>query len=362
MQKNSQKQLRNLYCITGIGTLQIAGASWVALLAMRGFSLLEIGMMESIFHIVSLICEIPSGAVADTFGRKKTMILSLIMSIVSSLCMILSGGFASTAFAIGISALSYNLSSGTREALAYDSLKQDGQEQDYDLFDSRDMMLYRISSSSATLCAGLALTIGYRLGYAIDIAVTLVSLFFAFDLYEVPASAAKVHSSVAAQFSTCIRDSIWLVKSSRRMRRLVLFNAVIGSFATLMVFFLQARLPEAGIPSALLGPALFFMGLGAAAGARIVSFFSKVRYRTIGTISLIGILFSALTFFSGRPYLMCLGGFLAGFFDDFLEVRSDITLNSMIPSERRATLISVSSCTFSVVMIALSTVMGWMIS
>ena len=56
--------------MTTIGYFQIAAASWVALLALRGFSLLQIGMLESIFHIVSLCFELPSGVVADVFGEK----------------------------------------------------------------------------------------------------------------------------------------------------------------------------------------------------------------------------------------------------------------------------------------------------
>ena len=52
------------------------------------------------------------------------------------------------------------------------------------------------------------------------------------------------------------------------------------------------------------------------------------------------------------------GGFVGSFADDFLEVRTDILLNDMIPSEQRATLISVNSFTFSLVMIVMSTLMG----
>ena len=56
MQKfNIKNQITKLYMVTAIGYFQIAGASWVALLAIRGFSLLEIGLMESIFHVVSCV-------------------------------------------------------------------------------------------------------------------------------------------------------------------------------------------------------------------------------------------------------------------------------------------------------------------
>ena len=55
MQKfNIKKQVGKLYGITATGYFQIAGASWVALLAARGFSLIEIGIIESIFHAVSI--------------------------------------------------------------------------------------------------------------------------------------------------------------------------------------------------------------------------------------------------------------------------------------------------------------------
>ena len=62
--------------------------------------------------------------------------------------------------------------------------------------------------------------------------------------------------------------------------------------------------------------------------------------------------------FTELPYIMILGGFVGSFFDDFIEVRTDIILNEMIPSEQRATLISVNSFMFSLVMIVMSTLMG----
>ena len=45
---------------------------------------------------------------------------------------------------------------------------------------------------------------------------------------------------------------------------------MVGAVSTLVLFFLQAKLPLAGLKNALLGPALFIMGLGAALGAGAV--------------------------------------------------------------------------------------------
>ena len=43
-----------------------AGSLWVLLLALRGFSLVEIGFAEAVFHAVSFCCELPSGLLDDS--------------------------------------------------------------------------------------------------------------------------------------------------------------------------------------------------------------------------------------------------------------------------------------------------------
>lgn len=367
---NIKAQIHKLYTLTTVGYFRIAGASWVALLALRGFSMLEIGMLESIFHIVSSSFEIPSGVVADVFGRKKTMVLASLVSFVSGLFMILSNNFWSVAFAIGFSALSYNLESGTREALAYDSLKFAGQEEKYNKFASTEMMLYRITSSTATLCAGFALWLGYRKAYAFDILFSLIAIGIACSLREVYVSNdentdntennnpnANKDTKIGNRLKNVITESWRFMITNKKARSIMVINALIGAVSTLVLFFLQAKLPLAGLNDALLGPALFVMGLGAAFGAKQPDF-SKLKYKKYIIISSIGVIFAFAMIFTELPYVMILGGFAGSFFDDFVEVRTDIILNEMIPSEQRATLISVNSFMFSIVMIVMSTLMG----
>ncbi len=368
---NIKAQIYKLYTLTTVGYFRIAGASWVALLALRGFSMFEIGMLESIFHIVSSSFEIPSGVVADVFGRKKTMVLASLVSFVSGLFMILSNNFWSVAFAIGFSALSYNLESGTREALAYDSLKFAGQEEKYNKFASTEMMLYRITSSTATLCAGFALWLGYRKAYAFDIVFSLIAIGIACSLNEVSVSNDEntdntenndpnenKDTKIGYRLKNVITESWRFMITNKKARSIMVINAIIGAVSTLVLFFLQAKLPLAGLNDALLGPALFVMGLGAAFGAKAAGFFPKWKYKKYIIISSIGVIFAFAIVFTELPYVMVLGGFAGSFFDDFIEVRTDIILNEMIPSEQRATLISVNSFMFSIVMIVMSTLMG----
>ena len=69
------RQLSKLYSSSALGSLSLTGA-WVAILSARGYTLMEIGIAETVFHITSILFEIPSGALADVFGRKKMLIVS----------------------------------------------------------------------------------------------------------------------------------------------------------------------------------------------------------------------------------------------------------------------------------------------
>lgn len=84
---NLKKQLACIYTNNFFSGLRITDAVWVALLAARGFSLWEIGVAESVFHMVSLTFEVPSGMAADLLGRKKTLVAGGVCMVLSNLLM-----------------------------------------------------------------------------------------------------------------------------------------------------------------------------------------------------------------------------------------------------------------------------------
>ena len=87
--------------------------AWVAILAARGYSLVEIGFVETVFHVTSIIFEIPSGIFADVFGRKNMLIVSSILRMIANVVMIASGNLFTICLSIALHAMSYNFSSGS---------------------------------------------------------------------------------------------------------------------------------------------------------------------------------------------------------------------------------------------------------
>ncbi len=362
-----KKQIRILYLSSALWNLSITGA-WVAILAARGFSLVQIGLAETVFHITSLIFEIPSGVLADVIGRKKMLILSNLSIIIANLVMVMSTGFTGVCISFVFNALGWNLASGSGDALAYDSMKLAGVEKKYEKYSSDQTIIYRITTAVSTLCAGIALLLGYRIAYLISVINHLIALFFTFALVEVEHADEEENpgpkeqmtmKTVLRKMLACFRESLRFFQCNRRAGIMMFSNSVVGAFDILLLFFLQSKLREASLPDMWLGVALFVMEVGGIVGARVILKAKKVRYVTVFAVCALVVLSGIMLEHTGLIPFMVAGGFLSAAADDALQVRTDARLQDSFSSAQRATLISIASFTFSVVMIVLSPLAGW---
>lgn len=355
-----KEQLSKLYSSSILGNLSLTGA-WVAILAARGYTLVEIGIAETVFHITSLIFEIPSGAMADVFGRKKMLIVSSIMQMIGNIIMIFSNNLFMVCLSIAFFALTYNFSSGTGDALAYDSLKHAEMADKFEIYESNQLMIYRICSGISTLCAGFALAIGYKIAYGTGLVTGIIQILILSSLHEMYAGDQQNNkeNSIFRRLVTCFKESIDFLKGVRKIIGLMMCNSFVGALDILLLFFLQAKLLEKGIPEWGLGFALLFMEMGGVVGAKLILKFPKLSYKHVFAIALTFVLAGVLAEHSSVYFIVAVGGFLAAVGDDALQVRTNVILQDMFPSEQRATLTSVESFTFSVIMIVLSPLAGF---
>lgn len=353
-----KKQLSALYASSMLGNLSLTGA-WVAILAARGFSLVEIGIAETVFHIVSILFEIPSGVLADVLGRKKMLIVSTVMGMISDVMMIASNNFFMVCLSIAFRALSYNAASGAGDALAYDSLKLAGQERRFDRYASNQLTIYRLCSGISTLCAGFALSIGHRIAYGTGLVTGVIQMLVLATLREVYAQAQNKGTPLGKRLADCFRESFAFINEVRKAAGLMLCNSFVGAVDILLLFFLQAKLPERGIPQWLLGIALLMMEMGGIVGSKLILKCWKIRYRWVFAASVCLVMMGLMAEHAPAYWVMALGGFLSAMGDDALQVRTNAILQDMFPSDRRATLISIESFSFSVLMIVLSPLAGF---
>lgn len=358
------RQKRTLLLLEWCAGFRPAGSIWVLLLALRGFSLVEIGAAEGVFHAVSLCGELPSGLLADLLGRRRTLAAGQAMFLLSPLLLMCSESLTGVCLSMAVLALGFNLQSGTREAMAYETMLQAGQEDGYLKFSSLQNAVYRLSDGGAMLLAGATMILGWRRACLLDAAIALLGLAAALSLTEPVCLGREGPAATPRALPAALRDTIlgaWdLLRTDRTAVAIMLVNALIGACATLTRFFLQERVEAAVTAPALLGPALFALGLGGGLAGLITAPLDRLPYRKAAALAGTGTVLCALLSRGTLLPVLMASGLAAGMLDDALQLVSDKRLNARFPSAQRATLVSVSSMAFSLFMIPLSPLFGWM--
>ena len=358
---NLKKQLACIYTSSLFSGLRITDAVWVALLAARGFSLWEIGLAESVFHVVSLLCEVPSGMAADLLGRKKTLVSGGVCMVLQSLLMAFASDLFTICFAMGLNALAMTMFSGTSTALLYDSLKQEGCEEEYIQVSANGSQISMLANAIGSMASILNQFLGYAgfylLNAAFEGASALANMLLAEPIVTESQASREKHA-LPEQFRQLVWDSLHVLHTCPMAVKLIASSALISVPSYLTKMFLQQRLVELGWPTELLFLPLLLGGLACVAGTEIGR---RVRCRSMRR------LYTACALLCGVGTLLvgtapAWGGILGmmlvqGVLEVYLLHESQ-KLNDAIPSDQRATLISVDGMAYSLLMIPASPLVG----
>ncbi len=144
-----------------------------------GLKYLEIGILISFREIIINILEIPSGVLADAFGRRKSMIVSFSAYIVSFIIFFLSKYFYTHLLAMLFFAVGEAFRSGTHKALILEYLKQ---KKILDLkvhYYGHTRSWSQMGSAVSAVLAGLIVffSTGYRFVFLFSIIPYILGLF-----------------------------------------------------------------------------------------------------------------------------------------------------------------------------------------
>lgn len=360
---NIKKQLRKLYLYELISGFQIVDAVWVVFLLQRGFSIAQVGIAEGVFHVVSMCCEIPSGMVADLIGRKRTLVLSGLVSAAGSLCMVLTNAFPMILVAMGLNALSYNLVSGSREALTYDSLLEAGAQEEYLRVSAIQEKLYLFVFAAANLFSVVTVSLGYEKGYLISMVQGICCTIVALRLWE-PGRENTKQQEKNRNWTRILKKHV--IESGRFFvthgfaARRMLISGVAAAGYYIVFMLLQQHLVEQGLQAKWIGIPLLLISFGGMAGASLGEKTGKVKIKFLLLAG--GVLEGVLIVFSGMPALpgCVLAAAFAHGISEMLAIRIGDENQKVFSSEVRATMVSVESMVYSVVMVVLSPVVGWL--
>ena len=361
---NIKRQLGCVYTADFFSGLRITDAVWVALLAARGFSLWEIGLAESVFHIVSLLCEVPSGMAADLLGRKKALVSGGVLAVTSNLLMAFAPNLFAICFAMALNALYGTLFSGTFTALVYDSLKTEDREDEYLQISANSSQISMLASALGSLASTVHRFLGFAGFYLLSALFEGVSTLACRWMNEPIVTAAQANRvrqslhDLPGQFTQLVQDSLHVLRTCPLAAKLIVSSAIISVPSYLTKMFLQQRLIELGWPTEVLFLPLLLGGiacvLGTEAGRRVRFCSMRRFYAVCALLCGVGTLLVGTAPAWGGIFGMML---VQGVLEVYLLHESQ-QLNDAIPSDQRATLISVDSMAYSLLMIPASPLVG----
>ncbi|WP_312812308.1 MFS transporter [Sedimentibacter sp.] len=343
--------------------LNMISAIWVLYLAFRGMSLIEIGILESIYHITGLILEIPSGAIADLYGRKFSVVAGRVVNLISCILMITANSFLEFAISFILSSAAMNLNSGAAEALIYDSLKESGEEGKYKKIWGQTAFIMSISQGIAILLGGILADVKFLYAYVFGAIVQIIALMVSLNFTEPTVNRKHNIGNLKKQkeniFVNQLKISIDILKCRKIVLYIIMFSALLGSLQTTVFFYSQKFFSDMGYTKTIIAVICFI-------GSIVEAYSSKYAYKiekrlnireilislsALNVIALVGLAFVA-EFSIGFYLLTNLTGGLA------FTILSDY-INGRIPSESRATILSFESLWFSIFMIGVFPLFGF---
>ncbi|WP_164510016.1 MFS transporter [Lacticaseibacillus porcinae] len=352
-----KKQLWRAYAYSFLAYCGITQL-WVIYLSQLGLSLVQVGLCESIFHVASFLFEVPSGVLADRFTYKKMLTLSRIAALISAAMMLWQGGFWWFAVSFIISAWSYNLQSGTLEALVYESLKAEGDADAYPHATSVMNAVIEVAATGGLLFAGLLVHGHMAWSYILAVILAALAMLVVSQLDEPTTHRPQeAHTTI----KTILNTAWQVLKNDRGLFGLMGFDALFSALTTGFFYYFQQVMTVRHFPSWLVTTALAGASLAAIIAIRIAPRLLKHAKQRV-LISLSILLCGTFLLASLNTSNVLVGLYLLNYaLSALLPPIFNVYYNDRIPSEQRATLLSVASLLFSLAMIGLFPLLGWRI-
>jgi MFS family permease len=196
----------------------------VIFLFAAGLNFFEIGILYAIKEIIIYIFEIPSGVMADTYGRKKELYLCFTFYIVSFVIFFFTMNFWTAALAMVFFGLGEAFRSGTHKAMIYAYLEEKHWEDHKMQVYGRTRSFSLIGSAiSSVLAIALILNIpGSRYIFLASIAPYILDLFL---IMSYPESLDKCGCEPTESFFMALRSHITNIFRRPGLRHFLLKSA-----------------------------------------------------------------------------------------------------------------------------------------
>ena len=330
-----------MYLLKAVLWFMVAMPIIVLFFQEHGLTVTEVMLLQAIYSLSVALFEIPSGYIADIFGRKQTIVLSTIFAFIGYLVFSFYGGFYAFAIAQVLIGIGGSLMSGSDSAIIYDTLLETNNKTNYTKIEGRSYAIGNFSEALAGILGGFLAVGSIYLPIYVQTSILFFSIPIALTLVE---PTMHEENKLDRSFSAIMGVVKFAIIDHAKLRWLIIYSSAMGVATLSMAWFAQPFFKEVGVPLFYFG--ILWAGLNFSAGLTSFNAYKfdkkKNNYNMLAYISLAMIISFILLGFNNSLFgliFIFIIYLLRGIVTPIL--RNGININTT--SNKRATVLSVRS-------------------
>jgi MFS family permease len=326
----------------------------------RSLNIFQILSLEAWLVVAIAVSEIPTGILADKFGRKLSIILANTCYLISLIILLVSTSYWMFVLQFVFFGIGLAFSSGCIEAMIYDSLKEEKRQNQMKkimgTFVFASLIGVAIANIFGSYIAQDLTESAFRTVILLAIIGNIIGLCISLTLGKAGESNSKEKSI------KLFKDGLKLIMHNKSLQRIMLLFMFSAPFSYVIQYLYQPYLREANVHIAMFGT-IFAIAiiLAALASKYVYKIEKKLGMKTAMLIITLlpGLLYLGMSqiFSFGGAILLFIAnraimGLRAPLFSDYQ--------NQHIPTENRATILSTISLISSIYFIIMKLVIGYL--
>lgn len=236
----------------------------------NGLSLTQIFIIEAIFSVGLVLFEVPTGAVADYFGKKASLISGSLVWIISCVLFSFGSNFFMFTFAYLTWALGAALLSGADTALLYDILDKDNKKEHFKKYQGNAKLIGLTAISLASLLGGYIASFSMRYTF-----IASAIAFFVMFMILISIKHKEDEKEEQENYTQIIKNSFLIIKKSSIMIWLFVYSAIFLAIFKLTQPSTQIYMNLSDLDIKYFGFASAFFFIIAAIGSKLTDRFEK---------------------------------------------------------------------------------------
>ena len=316
----------------------------------------DVFILKSVYSVAAVALEVPSGYLADVWGRKRCIVAGCVLFFGGYLCYSLTSTFAAFLVAEILLGIGQTMINGADSALLYDTTVHHGRENLYLRYEGRITMIGNFAEAVAGIFGGLLAVYSLRYPFYAQAVVAFVGIPAAMALREY-APANKVQSP----WEEILRILKYSLVTNKKLCCNIMYSGIIGAATLTMAWFVQPVLMELSTPTKWYGVIWTVLNLTVGVAAlysdRVEQLFGMNKMNIL-ILSVIAGGYVALAYnltYVGLGILLLFYIF-RGFATPILKGY----INQMTFSEMRATVLSIRNFVIRLMFAAIAPFIGWL--